>query len=67
MYYEINVSQDGKHVFATAEHSILARARLDEVWPVFKKKFPESEGYKLEVSLVSHTGTIINPDEEPAL
>ena len=47
MYYEINVSLNGRHLFATAERSITDKSKLKQVLEVFKEKFPESEGYKL--------------------
>ena len=50
MYYEINVSMNGKHLFATADRSITTRAKLKTVYELFLEKFPESEGYKLSVT-----------------
>lgn len=44
MYYEINVSLNGKHFFATSERSITNDEKLKEVYYTFKEKFPESEG-----------------------
>lgn len=49
MYYEINVSLNGNHFFATAERSITNKHTLEAVYKVFKEKFPESEGYKISV------------------
>lgn len=50
MYYEINVSKDGKHVFATSERSLKMPHELKAVYKLFKEKFPESEGYVLTVT-----------------
>lgn len=50
MYYEINVTLNGKHLFATTERSITTQAKLDEMYKLFSEKFPESEGYKLDVT-----------------
>jgi len=50
MYYEINVSKDGRHLFATAQRSITSKSDLKKIYPVIKVKFPEEEGYKLMVS-----------------
>lgn len=50
MYYEINVSLNGKHFFATHERSIRSEAELRRVLPAIVEKFPESEGYKVSVT-----------------
>lgn len=50
MYYEINVTLNGKHLFATAERSITTQAKLEEMYKLFSEKFPESEGYELNVT-----------------
>jgi hypothetical protein len=47
MYYEINVSLNGQHFFATAKRSIQSERQLKEAAAIFKKKFPKSEGYEL--------------------
>lgn len=48
-YYEINISLNGKHFFATAPRSIHTRGELKEKFGVLKTKFPIEEGYKLDV------------------
>lgn len=35
MYYEINVSLNGKHLFATAERSITDRNTLEKIYNLF--------------------------------
>lgn len=50
MYYEINVSLNGRHFFATAKRSITTISDLKKVYPVIKAKFPKEEGYKIMVS-----------------
>ena len=50
MYYEINVSLNGKHFFATAERSITNPWDLRKKLKVFIQKFPESEGYKISIT-----------------
>lgn len=47
MYYEINVVLNGKHFFATSERSITTKDKLLETMKVFKRKFPEREGYSI--------------------
>ena len=62
MYYEINVSLNGKHLFATAERSIDNKRELENVYSLFKEKFPESEGYKLSVTMWEKIGKAIVMD-----
>ncbi len=50
MYYEINVSKNGRHYFATAERSITSLTQAEGLYMVFKEKFPENEGYKIDVT-----------------
>lgn len=50
MYYEINVSLNGVHFFATDERSCKFKSKLEELLKVFRVKFPESEGYKITVT-----------------
>ena len=56
MYYEINVSLNGSHFFATAERSITGEWELNKVLPVIKEKFPESEGYEISVTFWEKIG-----------
>ena len=60
MYYEINVSLNGKHFFATDERSIRNSWDLTKVYKVFKEKFPEEEGYKLTVTEYKTIGKCID-------
>jgi hypothetical protein len=48
MYYEINISRRGSHLFATAPRSVTDRETFKEVMQVLKQKFPIAEGYKIE-------------------
>jgi|GEM_PF-1758539 len=50
MHYEINISHNGSHLFATAERSIKGSHELNRVFKALDEKFPESEGYKLSIS-----------------
>lgn len=50
MYYEINVSKNGYHFFATAERSITTQQQAEKMYKLFKEKFPESEGYSISVT-----------------
>ena len=62
MYYEINVSLNGQHLFATAERSITTSWEAEKVYNLFKEKFPESEGYKISVTYCEKIGKIIDMD-----
>jgi hypothetical protein len=50
MWYEINVSLNGKHFFATHERSCRWEDEMKKIVEVFKVKFPEEEGYEISVS-----------------
>lgn len=49
-YYRINVSLNGKYLFATEQGGITWEADAKKVVELFKEKFPESEGYKISVT-----------------
>ena len=63
MYYEINISLNGRHLFATHERSITDKWELEKVYKIFKEKFPESEGYKMSVTHWKKYGETINMEE----
>lgn len=64
MYYELNVSKNGKHFFATNKRSITTKQALKDVYEVFKVKFPTEEGYDILVSCIEIEGKFINMEEE---
>ncbi len=64
MYYEINVSLNGKHFFATDKRSITTKRALEEVYPVLKEKFPQEEGYDILVSCVETKGRYLDMEKE---
>ena len=64
MYYEINVSKDGRHFFATDKRSITNKRALKEVYPIIKEKFPVEEGYIILVSCMETKGRYIDMEEE---
>ena len=49
-FYTINVARSGKHVFATAEHSITTLQHCREVLAALLAAFPKSEDYCVTVS-----------------
>lgn len=60
-HFEINVSKDGVHFFATAPRSlpVYSTKKLDDVLNVIREKFPESEGYKISVTRWEIYGHVI--------
>ncbi len=63
MYYEINVSKDGVHLFATAERSIPTASWARKVLEYICEKFPESEGFSVTIFRWEKTGTGFTPEE----
>lgn len=49
MDYEINVSKNGKHYFATHARSIRGRQHANDILADFSKRFPKKEGFELEL------------------
>lgn len=43
MYYEINVSMNGRHLFATAERSLTSEREARQVAVMIRARFPEPE------------------------
>lgn len=60
MYYEINVSINGQHLFATSKRSITSTPKLEEVYKILKEKFPVEEGYNLNVTRYETVGKFID-------
>lgn len=55
MGYEINVSKNGKHYFATHERSLPYTKEAEEAFKDLKTRFPEEEGFN--VTIVYHPTT----------
>lgn len=53
MHYEINVSLNDTHLFATHERSVVSTDDLARVIDIFLKKFPESEGFNISVHTIT--------------
>lgn len=62
MYYEINVSKEGVHLFATAERSLPTREAAKRVLHLFLEKFPKSEGFHVVISEWEKRGEGFTPD-----
>jgi hypothetical protein len=63
MYYEINVSANGKHFFATAERSIRDLSTLKCVYSTMVNKFPKHEGFEITVTENTLSGKWIDMQE----
>lgn len=61
--YEINVSLNGQHFFATHERSIVNERKLKEVYKVFEEKFPKAEGYEISVTYWTRSGKEIDMEK----
>ena len=71
MGYEINVSKDGRHYFATHERTLqLDNVKTAKMVMHFEKVFPADEGYKISINYkpaisygcnVNEDGTMYNP------
>lgn len=61
--YEINISLNGKHFFATAERSLYSYFDLKRVLPVLQQKFPPEEGYEITVAKISHISQDLTEEE----
>ena len=59
MWYEINVSKDGKHYFATHKRSITTISKAVEIRDRLKEAMPEEEGFEIKISQYETTGTEI--------
>lgn len=49
-YYEINVSKDGMHLFATHRRSITMMSDLKIVAEELKKRFPREQGFSIMIT-----------------
>lgn len=64
MYYEINVSKNGKHYFATAERSLRDEDEARAAYFDFCERFPSSDGFSITVTRWESYGKVIRFDEE---
>lgn len=66
MNYVINVSQNGKHLFRTAEDSV-SYYELPRVVRELVKRFPKSEGFAISVTRWQNSGTEMTMKEIEAI
>lgn len=55
-HWEICVSKDGRHLFATAPRSLTERSAAWALFYDFEHRFPETEGYKVNITYWEVTG-----------
>lgn len=61
MHYVINVSKNGKHFFATANHSLIDHDDAVDMAKEFKNiRFPISEGFIVTLSRVEISSTTVH-------
>ena len=46
-YFDVNVSLNGSHLFATHPRSAKTQVEADKIITLFREKFPECEGYEV--------------------
>jgi hypothetical protein len=68
MYYQLNVSKQllntkrSFHVFTTAPNTAVSKRDAMALYALFRDKFPEEEGYRIDVSYVITKGEIMTDD-----
>ena len=62
MSFEINISKNGKHYFATAERSLITLGEATKVYNELKEFYPESQGFKLSMTKWEKRGKEIKID-----
>lgn len=59
-FYEVNVSLNGMHFFATAPRSGVSRENAKFIAQELTRRFPEAEGYKVTVTKWDACGRDVN-------
>lgn len=62
MHYEIIVTKNGDHLFATAPRSISNEIELIKLYTILRLKFIEADGYKLKVNKWETVGQPVDID-----
>jgi hypothetical protein len=60
MFYEINVSLNGVHYFATSERSITTHEKMLSVYQSLRAAFPPGDGFEISVTEWRRVGTAVN-------
>lgn len=63
MYYEINVSLNGRHFFATSDRSITDMGKLKKVYEAISEAFTKDKGYEISVTRCSNVGEWVTDEE----
>lgn len=62
-FFEINVSLDGKHLFATdSTIRSYSEKEIEKLMELFLKKFPKEEKYTITISTWTCSGSICLPE-----
>lgn len=56
MHYEINVTLNGAHHFATHERSATDEKKAARLFQDLRQRFPEAQGYQVTASMQHTTG-----------
>lgn len=56
MWYKINVSFNGKHLFATAKYSLASPWEAVELYELFIQKFRHEDGYNVDMTKWEEVG-----------
>lgn len=59
-HYEVNVSLNGQHLFATNPRSCVTWTEVSKVHSEIVKRFPESEGFSVMVTHMQCVGEEVN-------
>lgn len=60
MNFEINISHQGKHLFATTERSLHNMEDTRKLYQLLKRKFRKEQGYEITVTMLQHIGQTIS-------
>lgn len=60
MHYEINISKNGQHYFATASRSLTDEEKAKEIHRALVAAFPASQGFKIEVTHWENLGHVLD-------
>lgn len=64
MYYEINVSLNGQHLFATAERSLTTWHSAKMAYELLRERFPASEGFGVTMTRWESVGTKLDLENQ---
>lgn len=61
-HYRINVSLNGRHFFATAEHSCVDVENTESVFKEIQERFPKKDGFEVTCTHWDVSGSRVNFD-----